>query len=444
MFERISTMLEDLKRHKGFLKYFKNTSWLLGEKILRIFAGLFVTVWMARYLGPEQFGLFTYAQSFVFFFTIMATLGLDSIVVRELVHDKNLYNKLLGSAFSIKLIGAIIVLIILSLAVQLTDNDNPTNLLIFVIATSIIFQSFNVIDFYCQSQVVSKYVALANSISLFVSSIVKITLILYEAPLITFAYVIVFESLVLASGLIYFYIKNLQLKIFNWRFDWKICKNLLKDSWPLVFSGILISIYMKIDQIMIKEILGLEDNGQYAAAVTLSEAFYFIPMVVASSLFPAIINAKKNNKKLYVTRLRRFYSLMIWLAIAIAIPTTFLSDWIVNLLYGDQYYQASGVLTIHIWASIFVFMGVANGKWLINENLQFFSMIYTVIGVVTNIVLNYILIRKIGIEGAAWATIISQFIATYFCLLLFKKTRVSFFRLSKSLFLVNTLNINKK
>jgi O-antigen/teichoic acid export membrane protein len=201
---------------------------------------------------------------------------------------------------------------------------------------------------------------------------------------------------------------------------------------------------MKIDQIMIKEILGLEDNGQYAAAVTLSEAFYFIPMVVASSLFPAIINAKKNNKKLYVTRLRRFYSLMIWLAIAIAIPTTFLSDWIVNLLYGDQYYQASGVLTIHIWASIFVFMGVANGKWLINENLQFFSMIYTVIGVVTNIVLNYILIRKIGIEGAAWATIISQFIATYFCLLLFKKTRVSFFRLSKSLFLVNTLNINKK
>lgn len=444
MFTTILTILKDLKSHKGFLKYFKNTSWLFGEKILRIFAGILVTVWIARYLGPERFGLLAYAQSFVFVFMIIASLGLDGIVVRELVRNSNLYNKILGSAFILKLIGAIIVITFLSLVVQITDNDDSTNLLIFVIAASIIFKSFNVIDFYFQSQVLSKYVALANSISLFLSSIAKIILIICQSPLITFAYVIVFESIVLAGGLIYFYVKNLQLKFFSWRFDWKICKKLLKDSWPLIFSGFLISIYMKIDQIMIKEILGVEENGQYAAAVILSEAFYFIPVVIASSLFPAIINAKKNNKKLYVTRLQRFYSMMIWMAIAIAIPTTFLSDWLVNFLYGERYSQASGVLKIHIWASIFVFIGVANGKWLINENLQFFSMINTVIGVVTNVALNVILINKIGIEGAAWATIISQSMATCFCLLLFKKTRVSFFRLSKSLFLINTLNVKNK
>jgi len=448
--------LKALKSHQGFMKYFKNTSWLFGEKILRMVVGLFVGIWVARYLGPEQFGLFSYALSFVGLFTVMATLGLDGIVVRELVKDESRRDELIGTAFWLKILGALGVLIVLAIAVNFTSNDSYTNSLVFVIASATIFQSFNVVDMYFQSKVLSKYIVYANVISLFISSIVKITLILNEAPLIAFAWVILFDSFILASGFIYFYLKNRRHNeqpnrysvfdtesSFAWKFNKSTAFSLLKDSWPLILSGIVISIYMKIDQVMIKEMMNAEAVGQYAAAVRLSEAWYFIPMVIASSLFPAIINAKKQSEELYYARLQKLYSLMVWLAIAIALPMTFLSDWVVHFLYGEQYNQAGSVLMIHIWAGIFVFLGVASGKWLLSENLQIFSTVNTSIGAIVNIWLNYILIPKIGVSGAAWATLISYFVAAYLCLLFFKKTRINFANLSKSLFFIRIFNVQK-
>jgi len=436
--------LKYLGNHQGFMKYFKNTSWLFAEKILRMVVGLFVGTWVARYLGPEQFGLLSYAESFVGLFTAIATLGLDGIVVRELVKDEGRRDELIGTAFWLKLMGAFGVLAILAIAVNFTSNDQYTNILVFIIASATIFQSFNVIDFYFQSKVLSKYVVYANIISLFISSMVKIALILYEAPLIAFAWVVLFDSFVLACGFIYFYTKNNStFNIKNLTFKRETAVSLLRDSWQLILSGIVVSIYMKIDQVMIKEMLGSEAVGQYAAAVRLSEAWYFIPMVIASSLFPAIINAKKQSEELYYARLQKLYDLMVWMAIAIALPMTFLSDWVVNLLYGSQYYQAGSVLMIHIWAGVFVSLGVASGKWLLIENLQIFSTINTAIGAIVNVFLNYILIKEIGVEGAAWATLISYFVAAYLSLLFWKKTRVNFVNLSKSLLFMRILNAQK-
>ena len=448
--------LKALKSHQGFMKYFINTSWLFGERILRMVVGLFVGIWVARYLGPEQFGLFSYAQSFVGLFTVIATLGLDGIVIRELVKDDTRRDELISTAFWLKFMGAFGVLIVLALAVNFTSNDSHTNSLVFIISSATIFQSFNVVDMYFQSKVLSKYIVYANVISLFISSIVKITLILNEAPLIAFAWVILFDSFILASGFIYFYLKNRRHNeqpnrysvfdtesSFAWKFNKSTAFSLLKDSWPLILSGIVISIYMKIDQVMIKEMMNAEAVGQYAAAVRLSEAWYFIPMVIASSLFPAIINAKKQSEELYYARLQKLYSLMVWLAIAIALPMTFLSDWVVHFLYGEQYNQAGSILMIHIWAGVFVFLGVASGKWLLSENLQIFSTVNTSIGAIVNIWLNYILIPKIGVSGAAWATLISYFVAAYLCLLFFKKTRINFANLSKSLFFIRIFNVQK-
>jgi len=396
------------------MRYFKNTSWLFGEKILRMAVGLFVGVWVARYLGPEQYGLLSYASSFVGLFTAVATLGLDGIVVRELVKDESRRDELIGTAFWLKLMGAIGVLIILAIAVNFTSNDHYTNMIVFIIASATIFQSFNVIDMYFQSKVLSKYVVYANIITLFMSSMVKIALILSNAPLIDFAWVILFDSFVLACGFIYFYIKNNpKFNIQNLTFKKETAVALLKDSWPLILSGIVISIYMKIDQIMIKEMLNAEAVGQYAAAVRLSEAWYFIPMVIASSLFPAIINAKKVSEELYYERLQKLYDLMVWMAIAIALPMTFLSDWVINLLYGSQYSQAGSVLMIHIWAGVFVFLGVAFGRYLTIENLTKKMFYRTLLGAILNVILNFLLIPKYGINGAAIATLLGQFIANY-------------------------------
>ncbi|EQB39811.1 hypothetical protein M947_04340 [Sulfurimonas hongkongensis] len=456
--------LKSLQNNQGFMKYFKNTSWLFGEKILRMIVGLFVGIWVARYLGPEQFGLFSYAQSFVGLFTAIATLGLDGIVVRELVKDKSIRDELIGTAFWLKLMGAFGVLLVLAVAVNFTSNDSYTNLLVFIIASATIFQSFNVIDLYFQSKVLSRYVVYANIISLFISSIVKVVLILSGAPLIAFAWVVLLDSFVLACGFVYFYIYHfyhftpdtksqairhfalrykIPFKIQNLKFKKSTAISLLKDSWPLILSAIVISIYMKIDQVMIKEMLDSQVVGQYAAAVRISELWYFIPMVIVSSLFPAIINAKKQSEKLYYIRLQKLYNMMVWLAIAIALPMTFLSDWVVDLLYGEQYNQAGSVLMIHIWAGVFVFLGVASGKWLLSENLQIFSTINTSIGAVINVGLNYILIPKIGVDGAAWATLFSYFIAAYFSLLFWKQTRINFIHLSKTILITKMFNAKK-
>lgn len=153
--------LTALARHQWFHRYFANTSWLFAEKILRMVVGILVGVWVARYLGPERYGLLSYAQSFVGLFSVVATLGLDSILVRELVKDEGKRAVLLGTAFRLKLLGAGAVMLLLAAAVQLTSNDGYTNALIFIVASAIIFQSFNVIDLYFQSKVFCKYVVSA-------------------------------------------------------------------------------------------------------------------------------------------------------------------------------------------------------------------------------------------------------------------------------------------
>lgn len=410
-------------QHQGFVRYAKNTSWLMGEKILRMAVGLFVGVWVARYLGPEQYGLLSYAQSFVFLFTAFATLGLDSIVVRELVKDDSQRDVLLGTSFALKLVGSLFILPFLWVAVQFTSNDGYTNVIIFITALATIFQSFNVIDFYYQSTVMGKYVALANTICLMLSSLIKVVLIVNNAPLIAFAWMAVFDSVVLAIGLIYFYLIKTKQRLTSWRFDGSIARRLLKDSYPLIISGVMISLYMRIDQVMIKEMLDVNAVGQFAAAVRISEAWYFVPMAICNSLFPAMINARKIDTKIYYYRLQKIYSLMIWTAIPVALFVTFMSQFIINTLYGEAYLNSSTILEIHIWASIFVFIAVVKGNWQSIENLNQLHLYGSVLSIFVNIALNFILIPKYGVNGVAFATLFSQMTSAIFINFLFKDLR---------------------
>ena len=184
-------------------------------------------------------------------------------------------------------------------------------------------------------------------------------------------------------------------------------------------------IYMRIDQIMIKEMLGEKDVGIYSAAVRLSEVFYFIPMIITNSLFPAIVAAKKINERLYFIRIQRLFTMLVWLAIAIALPTSILNEWLVVMLYGVDYKEAGKVLMISIWAGIFVFYGAARGRWLITENMQGYGVICTSVGAVTNIALNLILIKKLGIIGAAISTFMAYGMSSIIVPIFFVKDRVS-------------------
>lgn len=404
----------------------------MAEHFLRIAAGLFIGVWVARYLGPEQFGLFSYVLAFTAIFGGIAKLGLDNIMVRELVNHPEKRVNYIGTGFWLKILGAFLVIGIMTAIVPFTSNDPTTNTFIFIIVAGLIFQSFEVVEFYLQSQVLAKIVSLCKVIQLALSSMAKIYLVLSEAELIYFVVITSLDVLSLAISYSVAY-KLLKYPAFFKHFDLNIAKQLLKDSWPLIFSAIVTMIYLRIDQIMIKEILGEYEVGIYSAAKRISEAFYFVPMLICASLFPAILNAKKQSEELYKKRLQALYTFMVWTAIAIALSITFLADWIVALLFGRAYIDAAQVLIIHVWASIFVFLIVASGKWLIIENLQKLSFWRAFSGSVLNILLNVILIPNYGVNGAAVATLISYSFAGLLFDYLNIQTRELFFMKIKTL-----------
>ena len=421
-----------LRKQSNFRKYFANTSWILGERILRMGVSLFVGIYVARYLGPERFGLLSYASSFVGIFVALATFGLDEVVVRELVKTPEQREKILGTSFLLKLVGTLLMWAAILVAIPFTENDFQTNILIIIIAFGVLFQAFNVIDLSFQADVKSKYVVHAQFVQLIISSIVKIILVFNEAPLIWFASVFFLDAIVLALGLVFTYLHNSN-KIFSWKWSYETSKNLLHDSWPLIFAGIVVSVYMKIDQLMIKEMLGAKEVGLYAAAVKLSEAWYFIPMAIASSLYPAIINARVFQKEVYYQKIQNLFDLMVWIAVSIALPTTFLSTLVVEFLYGKEYLGSSSVLIIHIWTGVFVFLGVASSKYLLAENFIKKTFYRTFIGALLNIIMNYYLIRIIGIQGAAISTLVSHFFAAYLYDFFDKDLRNMFIFKTKSL-----------
>ena len=393
-------------------KYLGNTAWIAGEKVIRMVVTLAIGVYLARYLGPGKFGLLIFSNSFCTFFLIFSNLGLDGIVIRNLVYDQLRINNLLGTSFILKLFGSFTSLIFIVIALQLSSIDRFTSTMVLIIATGMVFQSFNVIDFFFQSRVLGKYTSIAYFNSIIISSLVKLYFIVIEAPLLWFAWVILLENILLAVFLILNYYRY-GLSIFQWRFNRNMAVNLLRDSWPLILSGLGTIVFMRIDIVLIK--LMLTDNavGEYSAAARLSEAIYIIPISISAALFPAIIKAKNVSEDYYHLKLQKLYILFVWMAIAIALPITFLADSIIALLYGIKYIAAASVLRIHIWAGIFVFLGVASANYLLVENLTKISSLRTLLGALANIVLNIILIPPYGIIGSAWATLISYGIANF-------------------------------
>ncbi len=426
------TKIENLFSHQGFKKYFKNTSWLMAEKVFRMLVGLFVGIWVARYLGPEQFGLLSYAQSFVGLFLAFSTLGLDGIVVRELVKNDSLRDKIIGSAFWLKLSGSAMLILMLFFAIQFTSNDTFLNSLIFIIASAAIFQSFNVIDFFFQSKVLGRYVAYANVISLFVSSVVKIFLILYEAPLIAFAWVVLFDSAILALGFIYFYSNHAAL--LKWTFDKAVAKDLLKDSWPLLLSSLVLMVQARIDQVMLKEMVGSTEVGFYSVALKIIEAFAFVPMVLKQSLYPSIVSVKSTSKQLYDNRLLNYYRLNFMMFLLMAVPIFFGAHQIILVLFGQEYESAGLLLSLMAIRLLFTNMGLAKGAYFITENLQMYSLLTMILGTITNVVLNYQLIPSYEAKGAIIATILSFFVTVFLVDVFYKKMHQNLRLMLKGIF----------
>ena len=392
-----------------------NINWLTAGIIFKDIVGLFVIAWVARYLGPEQFGLMNYAIAFVVLFSSLSTLGLDNIVIRNILLRPDQKFKYIESAFILKLLGSLLMLLLSSVVIYILQPENSlVRIFVLIVGFGYIFKAFDVIDFFFQSKVEARYSVYARSLSFIVVSLIKIILILTQAPLISFILMFSLDLLVTAILLIYFYFKREAKSIFRKHITVDTMKELIRDSWPLFLSGIAVTIYSKIDQIMIGNLLGDRELGLYSSAAKLSEAWYFIPAVIMSSVFPSILRAKKKSKELYLKRMQLLYDVFVIFTLVIAFLVTIASPLIIRILYGNEYIEAANVLSIHIWAGPAVFLGVASGSYLVAENLTKVALMRTFVGAVINIVSNIILIPSFGIEGAAISTLISYSFATIF------------------------------
>ena len=422
------------KLSSGLRQIISNIGWLFVERALSMVLSLSVGIYVVRYLEPENFGRLSYGTSFVGLFGVIAKLGLDSIVVRNIVRDENSTEEILGTAFVLKFIGSLVTVALIVSATWAINDDLQVRRITLIVAFGLVFQSFEVIDFWFQSKVLSGALVVVRSAALILSSVTKLSFIALKLPLVAFAWLMLVDVLLSSFGMIWVYCKHNQ-SFLVWKVSWSKARELLKDSCPLILSAVMITIYVKIDQVMLGNMASNEAVGNYAAAVRFSEIWYFVPIAICSSVFPAIIRTKQRSEQEYYSRLQQLYDLMAGVSLMVAIPMTFVSGSLITSLLGEEYASAGTILALHIWSGPFVFLGVARSQWLMTENLTRFSFLTTSLGAITNVVLNLILIPKYQGNGAALATVISYAVVSHVACLLYPPMFDTGLMLAKALFI---------
>jgi PST family polysaccharide transporter len=399
--------------HSQIRKILGNISWLSLDRVVRMGVGLLVGVWVARYLGRDQFGTLNFAAAFVSLFSPLAVLGLDSIVIRDLVGITEKGPETLGTAFWLKLVGGIVSGSLATVVIVLTRPGEPLlQTLVIIAAAGVLFQSLDVIDFWFQSRIRSKYVVYARNGAFLLMAAVRVALILLQAPLIAFALATSAELALAAVGLVILYQKQGE-RLSLWRGRIARVKALLRDGWPLFLAGVSIAIYMRIDQVMIGYMLNDAAVGIYSAAIRLVEIWYFLPTAIGASVLPALIRARKEDESFYVGKLQTFYDIMGGLALLIAAVMSIFSTPIISILYGQKFEGAGPILAVYAWASVPVFLGAASSQHFIVENLTRVTLYRTFAGLVANVCLNFLLIPILGPLGAAVASLVSQSIVAF-------------------------------
>lgn len=427
---------ERMRRSTGLRPILGNTGWLMGEQALRLVVGMLVGALVARYLGPDRFGTFNYALAFVGLFTSVSSMGLNGLLVRDVVRDPADANAIMGTTLALKVIGGLVAML---LAIGITAVMAPGYSLMFwlvvVTACGLVVQAFDTVDLWFQAQVLSKYSVIAKSIAYTLANIFKLGLVFAQASLVWFAFAGVLELLLGAMCLLSAY-RHLGNRPSAWVVSWKRARHLLTESWPLVLSNLSIVLYMRIDAVMLGHFSTHHQVGLYSVATRLSELWYFVPTSIVTSVTPALMKAKHQEIDVYHGRLLALFRALVLIALLIAVPMTFLSESLVVLLFGSEYQAAGPVLAVHIWAALFVFMGVAQSPWNIAEGHHKLILSRAVMGAVLNILLNLALLPRMGAMGAAVATVISYAVPNYLANLIDRRTREVFRLQTRALFML--------
>jgi O-antigen/teichoic acid export membrane protein len=418
------------------MKYFKNTSWLFMGKILKMGIGFFVIILLTRYLGPENFGVLSYAQSFVAMFVAFTTLGLEVILVRELTKNCQKTDSILGTAFVLKITASLIAFLsVISLSFFL--EDKVASLLTNIIAISLIFESVNLgFDTFFQANVISKFSVIAKSFVDIICAVIKLLLIFLKADLIYFGWVVVFNATSIFIGYLYIY-KLQNRSILSLKFNKELAIYFLKSGWPMMMVAMAVFFYTKIDQIMIKHLLDNEAVGYYAAAIRVSELFYFIPLLIAQSVFPKIVHERDNgDTENYFQLLLNLYKINLWISIPIVFLVILFRSTIIEILYGEAFIQSAEILSVLAFCLILVSIGSVSTKILYVEHYEKKYLKRSILGIFTNIGLNFVLIPTFGAIGAAYASLFTLF-TIHYIYDLFDKDLWKFYYLKLKCFIPN-------
>jgi O-antigen/teichoic acid export membrane protein len=400
----------------------KNSIWLFTDKGLKLILGLLVSVVVARFLGPNKMGEWNFAISYVSFFTVISFLGFDSILPREFVRNKAQSSQIISTTLIARTISSLIAMLIAVLGMGFWKGwGSPYVIYVFILSMGFLFQTADILDYYFQSILRSKYASISRAIVYILVSGYKLLMVYFEAPLVYFVASVTIELFLTGIGFIWFFRKKSGIKL-RLKYYAGLIKDYGKDILPLAISGVLIIFYMRIDQVMITEMLGEKENGIYSIGVKILELVYFIPGILTGSYLPAITYVKIHEPEKYRAKLLQFYSVMTYLAIAFTLLIAVNSFWVMDLLYGREFEGSGMILFIYSFSIYSTFIGVATSQYLTIERLLKISLYRTFIGAIANILLNLWLIPRYGINGAAFASFISYFIST-FALMFFRDTR---------------------
>ncbi len=378
------------------------------ENIVSVFIGFTVSIYVIRYLGPSDFGLLSYALSIISILYPVATLGLDAILFRNIIKDKENEKTLIKTGYITRLVAGVSLFVLTSIMVYFYSDDKVFIWMIIILAFGMIINAFSIYKEYFAAHVQNKYIAISSIISNILSTLLKILFIFTKLGVVWFALAFIIQKIFNIASLKYFYNKKSNNNNTG-SYDKKLAKQMLNDSWPLIFTSFTGLLYMYTDQILIEYYLDVMQVGLYAVAVKLVMFVYVIPSTISNIIYPKIMELHKNlETSKFLLKVEKIYFVNLLIAVMILGFFLLFGEWLILFLFDDAFLSSVDVLLIYAYGLIFVFFGANNNKLLMLDNLQKLMLGRNIFGLGVNFLLNILLIPLYGIKGAAIATVLTE------------------------------------
>ena len=424
-----------LTRMKSILrsKETKNAGWLIGGKIVQMLLSLFVGILTARYLGPGNYGLINYGTAYVTFFSALCTLGLNSVIIKDFTDHPNEQGETIGSALLMRFVSSLLSSVMIIGIVSIIDKDEPLTIAVVALCSlGSIFHIFETFNYWFQFQYKSKVTSIASLCAYIVTAVYKIVLLILEKDVRWFAFASSVDYIVVAVFLWIAYKTHRGLKL---KFSFQKSKSLLRISYNYILSSIMVSVYGQTDKLMLKQMMNESEVGYYSTAMAICAMWTFVLQAIIDSLYPSILRLKNEDQQAFEKKNRQLYAIVFYVSCFVSVIFVIFGKVIVNVLYGEAFLPAASVLKMITWYTAFSYLGVARNAWIVSEGKQKYLKYIYGSAAIMNVLLNALLIPRLGAIGAALASLITEVFTSIILPMLIKELRPSAKLMIQAIFL---------